>query len=438
MKKIIVSILMLISFKAFSQANDTMAISLSQAIDLGLKNRFDVKANEYNAVLAANNINKSKKEWIPEISASGNLHYNTQLQATYIPAGFVGLTQPELLAFGAKNATIAGLDLNQVIYKPGINSNIKIAKNDLELEKEKNHADQVTVKTQITVSYFDMQLKQLQFNIATNDEARYKEYFTLAEGKYNNGALIESDYLHAKLDYENAKVQTEVANQNYALAMDNLKYQINLPNNVRLILSDSLSSNNADYQFQANVSADNRTEIKQLLLQQKDNELQLNKVRQNALPTVSLFANYSQQYLYDNFDYMQSKWWTPFSYVGVKVSIPITSNIKNHNTIKEYQLKAQQTDLRLKQETTDINYEIQKTMTELKNASHNMQVTHDNYTLSNVIYQNKEKQYSLGAFQYDDLLDTEKSLNTAEQNYIKAVYDFLIARFNYEKAIGNL
>jgi outer membrane protein len=38
---------------------------------------------------------------------------------------------------------------------------------------------------------------------------------------------------------------------------------------------------------------------------------------------------------------------------------------------------------------------------------------------------------------YSSLLDTEKTLNTAEQNYIKAMYDYLMAKISYDKALGN-
>jgi outer membrane protein len=96
-----------------------------------------------------------------------------------------------------------------------------------------------------------------------------------------------------------------------------------------------------------------------------------------------------------------------------------------------------QTDLDIKQRTADINYEIQKTSTELSNALKNMQTTKSNYDLSKVIYGNEKQQYNLGSLLYSNLLDTERSLSAAEQNYIKAVYDYLIANINYQKAIGN-
>ena len=67
-----------------------------------------------------------------------------------------------------------------------------------------------------------------------------------------------------------------------------------------------------------------------------------------------------------------------------------------------------------------------------------MQTTQDNYELSKRIYENQKQQYALGSFQYSNLLDTERSLSTAEQNYVKSVYEYLLAKLNNEKATGRL
>jgi len=47
-----------------------------------------------------------------------------------------------------------------------------------------------------------------------------------------------------------------------------------------------------------------------------------------------------------------------------------------------------------------------------------MQTSKSNYDLSRVIYENQKQQYNLGSLQYSNLLDTDRSLNTTEQNYI--------------------
>jgi outer membrane protein TolC len=66
-----------------------------------------------------------------------------------------------------------------------------------------------------------------------------------------------------------------------------------------------------------------------------------------------------------------------------------------------------------------------------------MQTTKSNYDLSKRIYENQKQQHQLGSLQYTQLLETNRSLSIAEQNYIKAVYDYLLASINYQKAIGN-
>jgi outer membrane protein TolC len=442
MKKIILIVLSVASFFGYAQqpAGGNLTIGVFQAIDLGLKNRYDIQANKYNLSIADNQVKKIKKEWIPDISGSGNMRYSPQLQSTYIPGGFFGgpNSPPQLVALGAKSTSVFGLDLNQPIFRPAITTDVKIAKNNLAIEQERNKQDENTIKEQIAFAYLNVLLKDLQSKIAIDDEQRYKEYAQVAEGKLKLGTLIENDYLKAKLDYENAKVETLKAKQNLQLALDNVKYQINVPVETQLVLSDTLNSPNLTMsQLPTKGDANNRSEIKQLVLQQQGNKLEISKTRQNALPSLAFFANYSKQFTYTNLDYGLSQWWSPFNYLGLRLNVPITSNFKNHNTIQEHKIKSLQTDLDLKQKTADVNYEIQKTTTELSNAVQNMQTTKNNYDLSKVIYENQKQQYNLGSLQYSNLLDTDRSLNTTEQNYIKAVYDYLLANINYQKAIGN-
>ena len=422
-------ILFILLLPCFSYAQ--LSVTLQQAMDLSLKNRYDIHANQYNVLIAGNDINRHKKEWLPDIEGSGDIRYNIQFQATYIPPGFAGSDKPTLLALAPRNVTVFGLDLHQNIINPGIRNDTRIAHNNLALQQEKNRADEIMIKSQVSEVYLNVLLKKLQLKIAVDDENRYQAYFQLSEGKYNQGALIENDYLHAKLDYENAKLLSTTAKQNSDLAADQLKYQLNVPASTELVLSDSLNVLNAS-------STGERTEIKQLLLQQQDNTLQLRKIRQSVLPTLSFNANYSQQFLYDDFNYTKGQWWAPFSYVGLKLSVPISAHFKNKNNIQEYQYKIAQTDWQIKQQTADIENDIRTAQISLNNALLNVETTKRNYELSNIIYKNQQQQFALGAFEYNNLLDTEKSLATAEQNYIKAVYDCMLAKINLQKATGSL
>ena len=438
MKKIIYVLFIAVFCNSLSAQNDTLKLSLNQAIQLGQANRFDVKGNHLNTDLARNRLIKSYKELLPDLSANGKMVYYGQLQPSIIPAGYLGFTEPMKIAIGMKNNTSLALDLNYIIYKPGLYTDIKIASNNLLLEEEKNNKTDINIKVEIAEVYDNILLKSLQYEIARKNESRYKEYYDLTKGKYSNGAILESDMLLAELDYKNAIAATEKQKQDYILSIENLKYKINIPEQSVVILTDSLHSDEAGIGDVLSTDAlTKRSEIKQLAIEQGGNELQLKKARQNYFPSLSLFANYTQFYQGPQFDYSNNFYWAPVNYVGVKLSIPITGSFKNTNSVKEYKLKLVQTDFALKQKTADIQYEVQESLTRLYNAKQNLVTANDNYLLSQKVYELKKQQYNSGSFSYEKLLDTEKSLSGTEQEYISAVYSFMIAKISYQKAVGN-
>ncbi|WP_281233844.1 TolC family protein [Flavobacterium gelatinilyticum] len=440
-KKVSLVLLILSSISGYSQEKNesTIEINLQQAVELGLKNRYDIQSHKYNVDLNQNEISKSKKEWLPEISSTGSVIYNTQIQQAYVPAGFSPNGQPALFPFSPDNHTSFSLELNQPIFKPGIGTDVKISKNKLELSKEKNRADEDIIKEQITLAYYNVTLKELQQKIAINEEMRYKQYADLNDGKFKAGTLIETDNMKAKLDYENAKVETQKAKQNYGLALAKLKYEINVSDNTAITLSESLDSASYGKLNETMLSASDtnkRTEIKQLIIKKEGLKLELDRTRQAAIPTVSLVANFTEHFQYSNFDYSLGQWWTPYSYVGMQFKIPISSNIKNQNEIHERKMQIAQNELDLKQKTADVSYEILKSQTEVFNAQQNMQMTKNNYELSEKIFNYQKQQFELGSRLYSDILETERTLRQSEQNYIQSVYDYLSANVSHQKAIG--
>lgn len=73
MKKIMLSVFLGIACSVNAQINQNITLTLKEAMDIGVKNRYDMQANQYNIDLAKNNILRSKKEWIPDIQLQGDI-----------------------------------------------------------------------------------------------------------------------------------------------------------------------------------------------------------------------------------------------------------------------------------------------------------------------------------------------------------------------------
>lgn len=434
-------LILILGNTAFAQT-EAFKLSLKQAIELGLENRNDIKSGRYDILLSQNAIKRRKKEWLTNVEGSADIRYNTQLSKSIVPAGVLGNSEPMLFSLETKTNSVYALDLTQPLYNAEIINDTRIAKNNLAIEKERRIQSETDIKLSITQSYLNVLLKELQYKLAKDNELRYEKYLQMATGKYKYGALVENDYLKTQLDYQNEVAAAKTQQQDYNLAFISLKYQMNLQDTAVVILTDNLesvfSSLPLQQQTQQGNKSANRTEIKQLVLLQENNRLKLKKARQSALPSASLFASYANQFQFKNFDYSQHEGWTPYSYVGLKLTLPITSNLKSSSTIKEIQLKSEQINFDLKQKISDVSFEIRQSLAEVNNASYNLEQSKANYALTKTIISSNKKQFELGVFQYTAVLESEKSIATAQEKYIHSIYDYLLARYNWMKATGNI
>ena len=420
-----------------TEANAQTRLSLNEALETGLKNRYDLLANQVNLALSDNSIQKNRAGWLPDIAASGNVRYNTQLQTTVIPAGlFPGSTEAQRIAFGTKNSTVFALDLTQPLYRPQAKIDLAILKNSRALTQEQNGQQQTSVKIRIAEAYLNVLLRELQRTVARADEQRYTAYFVISEGKYKLGTLLESDYLNGRLDLQNSQLTAQKAEQTYRSAQTTLCYELNIPTDTTLVLTDRINPQQvAGYQAETGQNPTERTEIRQAWLRQDGYALQSQNVLNALKPIVSFYANYSTQFLQNDFNYF-TRPWSPFNYVGLQVRVPLTGQFTRKTDLNTYQLYQKQTALNLRQIEADIVNEVSKATVELANAARNLRSTRAFLDLSAQLHQLQQEQYRLGTRLYSQVLDTEKSLQTAEQNYLEGAYNYLVTRLNYEKAIG--
>ncbi len=429
MKRILYIVIALLLCIQWSQAQQRL--SLSEAMEQAVKNRYDAQANKLEVDLAENAVSKSRNEWIPEITASGEALYNAKLQTMFFDTG-------EEFQMGTKNLTTLSLALSQPIFKPGLSTDIKINKAAVSVQKESLREKDNNIRMYVADAYLNVILREQQLKLSRESVERYKSYFDLAKEKMELGTIIDSELLQAETDYENAKTELQKAIQNYGLAMKALKYQLNMDDAVNLVLSDSLPVllGNNPLEASSEVStaaAQNRPELMQLHYSQQENDLRLKKAGMMWLPTVSLVANYTTEFQSSNFDYSRNLWF-PYNYVGVKVSLPLSNILKRHTDRKEFKTKSSQLAMQYSQKLQDIHYEMDKCRTELYNTLGNINSTTKTLGLSKELYSQRLAVYKLGTLTYTELLDAEASVGTAQQNYITAVYDYLMAYYNFKKA----
>ena len=437
MKKTVILIFFAVGHLIATAQNQTKNLSLNEAMTSALSGRSDIQAMSYNTLVAQNNIDKFKKEWIPEVSGKASVHYNILLQGMLIPAGFGGLPESQIIALGAKHITSFGFDISEPLYRPTLKTELSLADVNVKTTKENKLLAENAVKTKVAEAYYNVSLKKLQLSVLEKAKTRYNEYLKITEGRLKNGTALESEYLKTKLDFDNSDIEVKKAEQAYAFSLTYLKYLMNMPKETDIVLTDSLRMEDNLPNPETATSTINRPELRLFDLQNQTYSLMTKRTKENLLPSVSAYGNLSIQFLNNGFNFSKWDYWNPYTYIGVRTTVPISARFKTDETIKEYSLKQKQGELDQKQKTADINFEIEKAKTDMANAVLNIKSSKMSYDVSNELYGQQIKQFALGGLLYTNILDTERSINMSEQNYIKSIYEYFVPKISFNKATGN-
>jgi outer membrane protein len=433
-------LLSIVIFNSNAQ-QDRLKLTLQDALDLGLKNRLELQTQKLNVKLAENTLKRNKDQWLPTIEGSGNLRYNTQLQESVLPEGAFGGTTGSgsiRIPFGTKVNTTFSIDASQNLYKPSVNQEVKISQTNVSLEKEIINQTTSQIKLNITEAYYSALLRKEEIKILEKTLERAKKYLDVWTAKLSLGTVQENDLGKVKLDYQNVELKLRRAKQNLQLSLNNLAKNLNISNVQEIELTDNLKSKDSVSEINEDFMGfvTERSEIKQLVLTNDLNKLKYEKATLGMKPTVSAYANYSALYQSGGFNFFEKDTWSPFNYLGVKLSIPIFDQHKTRIEKSDYKILQEIGLNNWNKQKVELFYELQNAKTELNNAQMNLQYAQENYRLAEEVYQVSIQKYELGGMLYNDLLDTEKSLSEAENNILTNTYDLLIAKVRWQKAKG--
>jgi outer membrane protein len=95
MKKVIFGFIIYTSISMQGFTSFAQKITLNEAIQKGIENRIELKTQALNIQIASSENNKIKAKWLPQVSASGDVRWNTQLQTTVLPFALPGSTESQ-------------------------------------------------------------------------------------------------------------------------------------------------------------------------------------------------------------------------------------------------------------------------------------------------------------------------------------------------------
>lgn len=489
-RKIVIALALLIPNLAWAQfqgnerpaGDSTLVLSLDDAIKIALSENTSVKV----ADLEIKRLEYARKgtyaSLFPQVSGSGSYQRTIKKQVMYMGGSsddsgssgtssmFSGILDPinwyleQLIAqhpgaiqpytpeptpesddsgggiaVGRLNTWSAGISASMPVVNAQLWKNISISGDQVELAVEKARESRLGTVTSVKQAYFDVLLAKEAFEVYKQVYENAVENFRQTEMKYNVQKASELDLTRAKSNVAAAIPNVYNAESSIMLTLWQLKAVMGLELEREIDVTGSLEDY-AQTMFRdmnegENASLDRNTTLRQLDMQAEQLAKTVRMQQYAYLPTLNLSFAYSFNAMTDNFKFSEYRW-TPYSYVGLSLSIPIFSGGQRHYAIKQTRVQADELTLQRQNTERQLRIGIRQSLQTMDTAMRTYDAARDAMGTAEKAYDIARRSYQLGKSTLTDLSDTELTLIQTKLQSAQAVYSFIVAKAGLEQTLG--
>lgn len=162
--------------------------------------------------------------------------------------------------------------------------------------------------------------------------------------------------------------------------------------------------------------------------------LQIQKL--SLAPTLALTANYNWTSM-GNGSPLKNFRWSPYSMVGVTLSIPIFQGGQRAWRIKQAQVQVEQMTWQRQNLERTIAMQASLAVDNIGINVRQIASCAQSVSEAETAHTIMERSFAIGAASYLDLRDSELSLTRARLTYYQSIYNYLVARSDLELLLGN-
>lgn len=456
-------VLTALSLSIAVQAQELNAFSVQQCVDYAKKNSVQVK----NALLDIRIQEETNREFTaaayPRVGASLGANYfpqvATQVFPNFIALGTYGVLQKEGVKdgngnaiqiptdigfinaqFGTKYSASLGFEVSQLLFDGQVFVGLQARAAAVELAQKGAEVTEENIKANIHKIYFQLvaarkQVAALDANIDKLTKLQKDTRELFKNGFAEKLDIDKLDVTLINLQTEKQKVLNQIESGNLGLKM-----LMGMPVAQTLLLTDTLADNQlkADL-LEASYNASDRKDIQQLEILKKLGGYNVKRYQLAKLPTVALFGSFSTNAQRNSFNFFKtSEKWFPTSLIGFKITAPIFQGFGRNASINKarYDLEKYTNNMELLK--MSIDHDVEQARIRYKNAIITMDYQKKNMQLAENVYSVTKIKYEQGLGSNMEITNAQTELRLAQTNYFSALYDAIIARVDYQKAIGKL
>ena len=439
-------------------------LTAKEAVDLALNNVAQLKNAKLDYKIAESRNKEITSAALPQVTGSAGATHYLSLPQIQFPDGTEVAVYDVLKREGVKDASgnpittdgqfqvrnfsffqpwnvSAGVNLQQLLFEPQVFVGLQARKVILQSSELQIKVAEDSVKENVLKSYYAVLIAEKQLKYTQETIKRLEKLSSDQNVMFKNGFAERLDIDKTAVTLNNIRSAENQMKSGIVIGYAALKMTLGLNQTDSLVLKDSLSTQMIkDGLLDESFVYENRNEIKLL---NKVKELQAFDVKRWKLsyfPTVAAFYGYQRngQRTANSGSGDKPWFWYSTNQVGLNINVPIFDGFNKKNKIVQAEFNLQKTDNTI--DLTKKGIDLQRTISKssLNTAILNLDMQEQNMLLAEKVYNTVKKKYEQGLGSSFEVLQSDREMQESQSNYFRALYVAIVAKVEYQKALGKL
>lgn len=435
---------------------ENVQLSLEQCLEIALSDNPTVKV----ADMEVQRLDYSKKEVIgqllPTIDFGANYNRTLEKQTMYMNMdGFGGMggdsgdsdegtTRARSggdggIKVGLDNSWSLGFQASLPLIAPQLWKSVTVSDTQILRSLEAARQSRQNLVDQVKSAYYGLLLAQDSRIVIQEsyDMARltHETYVKQAAA----GAASDYDVLRTSVAMKN--IEPEIIQADIAIRQARLQLLVLM--GVDSAFEFEAATKLADYEktmydevFALEADYSNNADLRLLDIDTKLLQQQVAMKKLAFVPTLSLSANYNWTSM-SNGSPVSGFRWSPYSMVGLTLSVPLYHGGSRWNSLKAATIQANEMKWQRQNLERSIAMQTEIAIENIKLNVKQIASSSESVAEADRAHTIMEKSFEIGAASYLDLRDSELSLTRARLAYYQAIYNYLVAGSKLELLLGN-
>ena len=419
---------------------DTLYLSLDKALSIALQDNWDIKLSRQDIQKAQEQIDEAYSNAFPRIELTGQYVRNIKLPVLFIPPNtpFNPSSQTQTFALGSDNSIDASLTLSQVLYSRKVNTAIKIAGEYSQYSEVGGKAAEQQVTLAVKKAFYSILLMDELRNVTLKSYEAAKANYENVKALHKQGVASEYDLLRSEVQLANSQPALIQSANNYELAKNGLKNILAIDIQKPISIEGQFVYKPIPQETINELSSSaiqKNPNVKQLSIQESLLDKNIVIEQSDYFPTISLFGQYQYQTQANDFRVNNYNWANTFM-VGVQLSYTLFDGFGRSARIQQAMIDKEKVNLGRQKLVEGLKVQVIQSIMKMKEAEKRINAQKKSLQQADKALKIAETRYKSGVGTQLEVIDTQAALTLARTNYSNAIYDYLVAKAEWEYSVS--